>query len=141
VHLDTVVPVFELVIVSERLRWKLTFLADGHEADAQLESECPADDEAARFDRGDLLRRCRRVTLGHALDGIAEAGGILEQRRDVAKHHTPPRVVRDGTDEVFYVRHGIATSRLSRAPRDDILRVIARTVGRSNPVAHAKQTN
>src|SRR5262245_16632145 len=54
VHLDAIGTVLELVVAAYGLPWQLAFLAQWNESSGQRIRKRGTDDEAARFDRGDL---------------------------------------------------------------------------------------
>ena len=72
VHLETVDAVLELVVLAEVLGGQLAAFADRHEPRVHPVRERGPDDEAARFDRGDLVDRPAVIGAGEAVDdGLA----------------------------------------------------------------------
>src|SRR4029453_366755 len=97
-HLEAIDTVLELVVLAEILGGQLAALPYRHESGMQPKSERSPDDETARFDRGDFVDRPAVVGRDEAVDHRLERLRILEQRRDVAKHHARPRKVRHRAD-------------------------------------------
>ena len=57
-----------------------------------------AEDEAARFDAGDLVDLAAGPGLHQFVDGAAEGPRIAQKRGDVAEHDARLGIVRDGAD-------------------------------------------
>jgi hypothetical protein len=62
-----------------------------------------AQNEAARFDAGDLVDLGASPRLHQFVHGAAERARIAEQRRDVTKHDPRLRIVGNGADRVVEV--------------------------------------
>jgi len=102
-HGEPVAAIFERIILGDRRAGQLARLADEQQPAAEPLRECGADDEAARLDRGDQVRRLpdpRRQPL----DRRREAARVEEQGGDVAELDAGPGVVRDGPDQRLEVR-------------------------------------
>ena len=100
-HLNAVRAVLQFIVVAHLFGRELALLADGHEADAQLEGQGGADDETPRFDGGDLVDLGGGIVAHQLIDGGAKTRRVLQQRRDIAEHHSWLGIVRNRTDEGF----------------------------------------
>src|SRR5207249_4981705 len=68
VHLEPVGAILELVVLPEVLGGQLAAFPNRHETGAQSIGKRGADDEAARFDRGDLVDTTGRIGRNEAID-------------------------------------------------------------------------
>ena len=91
--------------VFEDIEKKFPRLARGHEAQPQLVGQGRPEDEAPGFQAHDVGGVQGQGRLGHGVDGLAEGGGVVQQRRDVFEHHPGPGEIGDVPDCAFEI-HG-----------------------------------
>jgi MFS family permease len=103
--LDRVDAIFERVVLPDRRAGQLAALADRHEADAHLDGDAGAEDEAPRLDAGHMRDAEAAMRLGQPPDALLEPLRMLDQRRDVAKQDPRLGIVRDRTDQRFEIEH------------------------------------
>ncbi len=99
VDLDGVDAVFELIVLADGRPGQLALLADRHEADAELAGHSTAEYEAARLDADDVIDGCVDEWLDEPVDRRAQAGGVGQQRGDVAELDAGLGIVGDRADE------------------------------------------
>lgn len=104
-HLDAIASVLEIKIARDRLSWKLAGLSYRNESEAHSVGDGRAKDEAACFDTHDEINPSIFVAIRDLVDGEAEAFRVEKKGRDIAKLDARLRMVGDGSDEGFEVRH------------------------------------
>ena len=77
--------VLERELLAVQLTGQLAGLAHGHEADAEPDGDGRAEDEAARFHPGDLVRPRIAGGRGQVMDARRHALMVADQRGDVAE--------------------------------------------------------
>ena len=97
-QLDSVLPVFEIKIPSDRDAGQLTGLAQWNESKTQLVCDCGAEDEAPRLDSNDKVDIACSVPIGNSIDSEAEAFRIEKKGRDVAELNSWLGVVGNRSD-------------------------------------------
>src|SRR5215510_2483230 len=97
-NLDRIDAIFERVVLSDDLVRQLALLANGHEAAAEHVRHRTAQNEASRFDAGDVVDIALEEGPGQLIDGGTEGVEIGEEGGDVAKENALLRVIRDRPD-------------------------------------------
>ena len=104
-HLDSIAPVLEIKISPDRLGWKLAGLPYRNESEAHSIGDGRAKDEATCFDTDYEIDTRVFVAIRDLVDGEAEACGVDQKGRDIAELDAGLRMVGDGSNEGFEVRH------------------------------------